>query len=165
MVYPFLYGSLHTHLHEPVNIVGGSLVIRRLLNQSVNLLLSIFLCGIDIVHLHPLKELLVIYDILLERVANLIDKVYMYIGVVGVYLAATLVNRHEYRLYTTCGLCHEAGGTCRSDGKAGYVAAAVLHHILIELGVGLFQPVDERIGLFPLGIENLEGTTLLSHHY
>ena len=89
----------------------------------------------------------------------------MDIGVIGINLTAALVHRHEDRLYTTCGLRHEAGGSSRSNGKAGDVAAAILHHILVQLCVGLSETVDERIGLFPLGVEYLEGTTLLCHHH
>ena len=101
--------------------------------------------------------------VFLERVAHLVDEVHVYIGIARVHLAATLVDGHEHRLNAAGGLRHQRGGACRRNGQAGYVAAAVAHHVVVELRGGLLQSQDERVLLFTLGVVYLEGTALAGH--
>ena len=165
MVHPLLDSPLHTYLHQPVHIVGRSLIIWRLSHQFVNFLLGIALGGIQAVHIHPFHELGMIDNIFLERVAYLVDEVHMDIGIVGIYLAAAFINGQKYRLYTTRSLCHQRGRTRRSNGQTGYIASSVLYHILVQLLVGLLQTQNEGILGLALGVVNLKGTTFLCHLY
>ena len=153
VVNPFLYGTLHPHFHQPIHIVGRCLVIRRPGDQSVNLLLRVTLVGVNAVHPHPFDELAVVNDIFLKRVAHLIHKVDVYVGVVGIHLSAAFIHRHEHRLYAACGLCHQTCGACRCYGQAGNVSSAVGNHVVIQLRIGLFQSVDEWVVLFPAGVK------------
>ena len=106
-----------------------------------------------------------INDILFKRVAYLVDKVNMHIGIIRVNLAATLINRHEYRLDTACCLRHQTGCARRRNGQTGYVAAAIFSHILIQLRICLLYTVDERIVLLALSIINFKSTALLGHFH
>ncbi len=163
MVYPLLNGTLHTHLHQPVNIIGRGLIIRRTGYQVVDFLLRVFLFGVNAIDLHPRQELLMINDILLERVAHLINIVHMHGCIVGVYLAAAFVNGHKHRLDAAGGLRHQRCGAGGGNGQAGDVAAAMFQHVLIQLRIGLFQSVDKRIVLLAFGIINFKSTTLCCH--
>ena len=86
-----------------------------------------------------------IHYVLLERVAHLVDKVHMHLRVIGIHLAATLVYRHEHRLYAACGLRHQTCRTGRGDCQAGDVAASVFHYVFIQLCVGVLYAQQERI--------------------
>ena len=163
MVDPFLDGALHLHLHQPVDIVGRGVVIRRTANEVVNLLLRVFLLGVDAVDLHPLDELPVIDDVFLERVAHLVNEVDVSLGIVGVDLAAAFIHRHEHRLDTARGLRHQRSSAGRRDGQTGDVAAAVFHHVGVELRIGLLDAQDERIVLLALGVVDGESAALSSH--
>ena len=154
---------VHLHLLEPVDVVGGSLVVGALGHHGVDLLLGVALGGVVTLGLHPGHELGVVYDELLEGVAGLVDEVHMYVGVVGVHLTATLVDGHEDGLDTRGGLCHEAHGACGGDGEAGDVAAAILLHLVVECGIGILETVDEGVVLLALGVIYLECSTLLGH--
>ena len=145
VVNPLLDRALHLDLHQPVNVVGCSLIIRRLDHKLVYFFLGVALLCVISVHLHPLEELSVIYNVFLERISHLVNKVDMHFRVVGVNLAATLVNRHEHRFYTTCCLCHQTGGTCRSDGKTRDVAASVCHDVVIQLRIYFLYTEEERV--------------------
>ena len=163
VVNPFLDSTLHAHLHQPVNIVGGGFIVWRLLHQSVNLLLGVTLLGVYSVYLHPVEELLVINNVLLERVAHLIDEIHMSPLVTRIHLAAALIHRQEHRLNATRCLCHERCGARRCYGEARDVAAAIFLHVLIEFRVGIAKSHYERVVLFAFGIENLECAALLCH--
>ena len=165
MVHPFLDGTLHAHLHQPVHIIGCSLVVGRLSHQLVHLLLRIALRGVHAVHLHPFHELGVIDKVFLERVAHLVHIVHMYVGVVGVHLAATGIDGQEDGFDATGGLCHERRGSSRSNGQTGNVSASALHHVGIECGVCVLDAPDEGVVLLALGIVYLEGAALLGHLY
>ena len=102
-------------------------------------------------------------NVFLEGVAHLVHEVDVYIRVVGVHLAAAFVYRHEDGFYPRGCLRHQRGGSCRCYRQTGNVPASVLLHVLIELGIGFFQAVDERIVLFAFCIINPESSTLLRH--
>ena len=163
VVHPLLYRALHTHLHEPVYVVGRSLVVRRLGHEVVYFLLRIFLLGVVAVDVHPCEELVMVHYVLLERVANLVDKVDMNVGIAGVHLAAALVYGHEHRFDAARCLRHEARSAGGGDGQAGYVAAPVLGHVLIQLRVGLAHPRNKGVVLFALGAVYLERAALAGH--
>ena len=154
---------MHAHLHQPVHIVGSGLVVGRLLHQLVYLLLGVALGGVQPVHLHPLHELRVVYDILLERVAYLVDKVYMHIGIIGIHLTTTLVDGHEHRLDATRGLRHQRRGSRRCDSQTGDVAAAIFYHIVVKGCISLLDTLYEGVLGLTLGVVYLEGATLLGH--
>ena len=165
MVDPFLYPALHLHFHQPVYVIGSSLKIGRPCHELVDFLLAVALLGIQSVDLHPLEEFGMIDDILLERIAHIVDEIHMYVGIAGVDLATAFVDRHEDRLYATGGLRHQAGGACRCYGKASDVATPILHHIVVKFGGSLLDTPHKRIVLLALGIVDLESPTLLCHRY
>ena len=104
-----------------------------------------------------------INNVLLKRIARFVNIVNMHILVVGVHFAATLIHGKKHRLDARGGLGHEARGSGGSNGEAGNIATAIFHHILIELGIGLFQTVDVGILCLALGIVDFKGATLLGH--
>ena len=104
-------------------------------------------------------------DVFLKRVAHFVYEVYVYVGIVGIYLAATLVYGHEYRFDTACGLCHERCCARRCDGETGDVAASVLHDVGIEFGIGILDAQQEGIVLLAFGVEYGERSALFSHLY
>ena len=87
----------------------------------------------------------------------------MHISIIRVYLSSAQVNRHEYWLYTTCGLSHKARCASRSDSQTSNISATILHHVGIQLSICILQAVDERIVSLAAGIVNLECAALLSH--
>ena len=107
MIDPLLYGSLHLHLHKPIDIIGCGFIVRGLCHELVNLLLGVFLGGVVSVDFHPRHKLLMIYDVLLERVAHIVHIIHMHSLIVGIHLAAALIHGQEYRLNAAGGLCHE----------------------------------------------------------
>ena len=119
--------------------------------------------GIDAIHLHPLHELRMIDDILLEGVTHLIDEIHMHVRLVGVHFTTTLIDGQEYWLDATCRLCHQRRSTRRCNGQTGDVSPSVLHHIFVQLRVSLLQAQDEGVFLLTLDIEYLEGSTLHGH--
>ena len=163
MVHPLLNGSLHLYLHQPVHVVGRGFIVRRLLHQVVDFLLRVAFLRVNVVHAHPLHELRMINNIFLVRVAHLVNKVHMHVGVARIHLAAAFIHRHEHRLNAAGGLRHEACGARGGHGETGYVAAPILRHIGIQLGVGLLEPADKRILLLALSVVNLKGSALLGH--
>ena len=163
MVNPLLNLALHTYLHQPIDVVCSSFIIRRTLHKFVNLFLTVLLLRIDSVHLHPCQELTVVNNVLLKRVAHLINEVYMYIRIVWIDLTTTLIYRHKDRFNTRCRLCHERGCTRRSNRQTGNISTTILLHILVELSVSFLQTKDKRIFLLTLSIVYLKRTTLLCH--
>ena len=91
------------------------------------------------IDLHPLQELTMINNVFLKAIADLIDKIYMHISIVGVNLATTLVNRHEDWFDTAGCLRHERCRARGSNRQAGNIAAPITLHIVIEFRIGLFQ--------------------------
>ena len=89
----------------------------------------------------------------------------MYGRVVRVNLPTAFVYGHEYWLDAGCRLCHDAHGTCRGNGEACDVSAAVLLHSLVELRGCLAQATYERVVLLALHVEYLECSTLLGECY
>ena len=163
MVNPLLNLTLHTHLHQPINIVGCRFIIRWTLHKCVNLFLAVLLLRVDSVYLHPCQELTVVNDVLFKWVAHLIDKVNMHIGIVRINLTTTFIDWHEDWLDTRGRLCHQRGGTRWCDGQTGNITTTILLHILVKLSISLLQTKDERIFLLTLRIIYLKGSTLLSH--
>ena len=102
-------------------------------------------------------------QVLFEAVAHLVRIIDMHVGIVGIDLAATGIDGQEDGFNAAGSLRHQTGRSRRSDGQTGQVTATVLHHVLIQLLVGLLQTEDKGILGFALGIENLEGSTLLRH--
>ena len=102
-------------------------------------------------------------DVFLERVARLVHEVDVHGRVVGVHLAAALVDRHEHRFDARRGLGHQAGGARGGDGQAGDVAPAIFCHEFVEFGVGFAQAVDEGVVLFALRVVDFKGSALLGH--
>ena len=129
--------------------------------EGVNLLLCVSLLGVDAVDAHPFEELPVINDILLERVAHLVNEVDMHVGIVRVHLAATLVYGHEHRLDAACRLCHQRRCSRRCNSQTGDVASAVLQHVLVQLWVSLLYAQDERVVSLAFCAEYLECAALL----
>ena len=95
MVNPLLYLTLHTHLHQPVDVVCRCFIIRRAFHKFVYFFLAIPLLCVNPVHLHPCKELTVVDNVLFEGIANLVDEVYMYVCIIRINLTTTLIDRHE----------------------------------------------------------------------
>ena len=87
----------------------------------------------------------------------------MHVLIVGVHLAATFVHGLEDGLDTRGGLRHQADRTRWSDGQAGDVAATVLLHHLVQLGVCLAQAVDIGVVLLALPVIDGERAALLRH--
>ena len=104
-------------------------------------------------------------DVFLKRVAHFVYEVYVYVGIVGIYLAATLVYGHEYRFDTACGLCHERCCARRSYGETRNVATSVSHYVAVELRVGILYAQQEGIVLLAFGVEYGERSALFSHLY
>ena len=104
-----------------------------------------------------------VYDIFLERVAHLVDKVDTHIAVARIHLPAPLVHRHEHRFNTAGGLCHKAGGACGSNGETGDVAPAIFHHIRIEGRIGFFYAQHEGVVLLALAVVDGESSALTCH--
>ncbi len=163
MVDPLLYSTLHLDFHQPVHVVCRGLIIRRAGHKSINLFLGIFLFGIYTVCLHPCNELVMVYNVFLERVSHLVHKVDMHISIIRIHFPTTFVHRHEHRLYTTRGLCHQARGTSRCYSQTGYISTTIFRHILIKLRIGILQAHYERIVCLTCSIINSESTTLASH--
>ena len=165
MVHPFLDGALHAHLGNPVDVPCGSLVVRRLGHQLIQLLEVHGADGLLAVagHGSPLEELVVEHEILLEAVAHLVAERHFHILVVGVDLLAALVVGPEDRLDAGSGLSHEGGGAGRGYGEHRYVAAADGHHLLVQGRVGVLDAQDHGVLLLPLRIIDREGAALLRH--
>ena len=87
----------------------------------------------------------------------------MDVGIAGIDLAAAFVDRHEHRFDTRGSARHQRGCSGRRYRQTGDIAASVFLHVFVELRIGFGHASDERVVLFALGIENLEGTALLSH--
>ena len=87
----------------------------------------------------------------------------MHIGIVGVHLTTTGVNRQEHGFDTTRGLCHQTGCSRWGNCQTSNVSPSVLHHIGIQSSVGILDAQDERIVLLALRIKNLESTAFLCH--
>ncbi len=102
-------------------------------------------------------------NVFLERIARLVHEVHVHVHVVGVDLAAALVDGEEHRLDARRSLRHDGRGAGRSDGEAGDVAATYAHHLVVQFGIGLAQTADEGVVLLALGIVHLERATLLGH--
>ena len=66
VVYPLLDATLHLYLLEPVDIVGGSLVVGAFGYHGVDFLLGVALGGVVALGLHPSHELGMVYDELFE---------------------------------------------------------------------------------------------------
>ena len=165
MVNPLLYCTLHAHLHQPVDIVSSCFIVWRLLHQRVYFLLSVSFLGVYSVYLHPVEELLVINNVLLERVAHLVNEIDMSALVTRIHLAAALINRQEHGLDAARCLCHERCSASWCYSKTCDVAAAIFPHFLVEFRIGVLDTHDERILFFAFGIENLKCTALLCHHH
>ena len=165
MIHPLLDSPLHAHLHQPVHIVGRCLIIRRAGYQRVDFFLRIALLGVVPVYTHPFQELAVINNVLLKTVAHFVHIVHMHISIIGIHLAAALIDGHKHRFDARGSLCHQRGGTRRCNGQTGYVATAILPHVLIQLWVGLFQTAHKGIGLLAPSIVYLKGATLLGHRH
>ncbi len=101
-----------------------------------------------------------IHDVFLEGVTAVVDEVHPDVGVVGVHLAAALVDGHEHRLDARCGLRHEACGACGRYGQACYVAPSVLGHVGVELRIGLFQAHYVGVVFLAFGVVDLECSAL-----
>lgn len=102
-------------------------------------------------------------NVFFESITCFVDEIYVDVGIVRVDFPAAFVYRHEDRFDTRSSLCHQAGGTGRSDGQTGDVPASVFHHFLVQFRVGFFQAVDERVVLFAFGIVDFEGAAFLGH--
>ena len=163
VVDPFLDFALHPHLHEPVDVIGRGFVIRRLSHQLVDFLLGVAFLGVETVNSHPREEFGMVDDVLLERVAHLVDKVDMHVGVAWIDLPAAFVDGHEHRFDAAGGLGHEAGSTRWGDGETSNVAAPIFHHIVVKFRVGLFDSLHKRVVLLAFGVVDGELAPLLGH--
>jgi len=160
VIHPFLDTALHPDLLKPVDIVGGCFVVGRLGDEFVQLFLIVLLgCGVT-VGFHPGHKLVVENDVFLEAVAVFVLMIYPGLFVVGIDLAAALVDQVERWLDAGSGLCHQAGGAGRSNGETGNIAASVLLHFGHHLRSGGSQALDERVVLFTFVIEDFKGTTV-----
>ena len=137
MVHPFLDASLHVDFLYPVDIVGCGAGIRRACHELLDLFLSIVVADRDSCNIHPVDKARVVDDVFFECVAVFVYEINSGVGIVGVHLAAAFVDRHEDRLDARGGLSHQAGRSRGSNGQAGDVAATVLLHHLVQLGVCL----------------------------
>ena len=165
VVHPFLHAALHLYFSYPVYVVGSGLVVGRLFDECLYLLLAHLLYLLDIVAVDsaPGEEVVVENVVLLEAVSVLVLEGDDGVEVVGVDLAASLVEGQEDGLDAGGGLGHQGCGSGRGNGKHGYVAAAVADHIVVELLVLLADAGDHRVVLLALGVEDGEGTPLLGH--
>ena len=165
MVHPFLDSPLHPHFHQPIDVVGRGLVVRRTSHQGVEFLLRIGEGRIDPFYGHPLQKLLVIDDILLKSVTDLVNIIHTHVGVVGIDLAPTLIDRHEDRFYATRGLRHQRCGARGSNGQARDVASAEAHHVVVEGPVGFLDALDEGVARLALGVVDGKSASLLRHRH
>ena len=167
VVHPFLDGALHAHLSHPVDVPGGSLVVRRLGHQSVQLVDVHSLHGLLAVASHgsPLKELVVEHEILLETVAHFVAERHFNVLVVGIDFLAALVVGPEDGFDAGSGLRHEGGGAGRGDGEHRHVAAADGQHLLVQGRVGILDTQDHGVLLLPFRIIDREGAALLRHFH
>ena len=163
MVNPLLNGALHTNLLTPIHIVGCCFIIRRLLHKGINFLLSVSLFRIDIVHFHPSKELWMIDNIFFEGIACLINKINMYIRIVWIHLATTLINWHKDWFNTRSCLSHQTGSSRRSNRQTSNVTTSILSHFFIESRIHTLDTIDKWIVLLSLSIIDGKCTTLLCH--
>ena len=165
VVDPLLYGSLHAHLGNPVDVVCRSAVVWRGLEPAVELLVrdGLELRGVVSVYLEPLYKLVVVDVVLLELLAHVVDEVGLLALVRGVDLAAALVDGTEYGLDAGCGLRHERRRTRGGYCEQGDIAASVLDHAGIEFGVGLAYAADHGVVLLACGVVDGECSALLGH--
>ena len=87
----------------------------------------------------------------------------MHLRVVGVHLAASLIDGHEHGFYSARGLRHERCGACGCYREACDVASSVLGHLLIELGVGLTYACYHGVVLLALRVVDCECSALACH--
>ena len=115
--------------------------------------------------LHPGDELGMEYDVFLECVSGFIHEIHMYVGVIRIDFATSLVYRQEYGFDAGSGLRHQACRACRCDGETGNVAAAVFLHLLVQFRVCFAQAVDERVVLFAFAVVYFESAAFFSHFH
>ena len=163
VVHPLLDSTLHLYLHQPIDIVWSSLVVRWLSYQVVDFFLSVTLFGVKTVGFHPSEELMMIYNVFFECVAGFIHEIHVYLWVVWIDLSSTLINRHKDWLNTRCSLCHQAGSSSWSNGQTSNVSTTVLLHFFVQGRISFLDAVDERIVLFTFPIVDGERTAFLSH--
>ena len=94
MADPLLGRGLEVDLGNPIDLVGSSTVVRRL--RDVVLCLA--------VDFHPFLECMVVDHILLPLITEWINKVNTNRWIVTIDLLTALVEQHECRLDTGCGL-------------------------------------------------------------
>ncbi len=163
VVHPLLHAALHGHFLVPVDVVGRSAGVGRAGHDVVEFFLGVVLLGVDAGHLHPVKELGMVDDVLLELVAGVVGVVHTCVDLGGVDLAAALVDGHEHRLDARRSAGHEACRACGGDGETGDVAASEAAHVGVELRVSGRQTCDEGIGGLAFGVVHLEGSALACH--
>ena len=164
MVDPFLHRALHPYFVHPIDVVGSSLVIRRLGDDCVELLIVILqhLIHIVAVHLKPCDELMVEHIVFLKRFTRHVGEGDMDILVVGVHLAAALVSHHEDGLDARGSLRTDTDGTCRGDSQHGDIAATYAAHLLVKVFIQGAQALDEGVVFLALGIVHRELATFFS---
>ena len=106
-----------------------------------------------------------IHYVLFEAVSNLIYKIDMDVSIVRINLTAALIYGHKHRLYAAGCLRHKRCRTSRSYGKARDIAATILRHGRIQLGISLFYSIDKRIILFTFRVIYFESTAFFRHRY
>ena len=89
----------------------------------------------------------------------------MHVGITRVYLAATLIHRHEHGFDTTGGLRHQRSSSRRRNRQTSDVATTILLQVGIQLFVSLFDAEQEGIVLLATGIKHGESTAFLRHGY
>ena len=165
VVNPFLDTSLHLHLHQPVYIIGSSLIIRWFCNQVVDFFLSITFVWIVSVYLHPCQEFMVEYDVFFECVSCFVYEIDTYVFVVRINLTAAFVDRHKYRLNTGSSLSHQTGSSGRGNSQTGNIASAILSHFFVQCRICFFQTIDKRVVFFSFCVIDFEGSTFFCHVY
>ncbi len=119
--------------------------------------------GIVAVGVEPLDEVVVVDVVLLELLARLVHVVDVGVDVGGVDLAAALVDRAEYGFDARGGLRHERRGARGGDRQHGDIAAAHLHHLVVEGRIGLADAGDHGVGGLLRRVVDGEGAALRGH--
>ena len=165
MIYPLLDSSLHTHLHQPINVIGCGFMVRRTCHEFVYLVLRITFLGIESLCLHPCEELGVIDNVFFEAVTRFVHKVDVYVGIIGVNLAATHIDGHEYGFDARSSLRHKACSACGGNRQTSYIATTILYHVGIKFGGLFFDAQYEGIIRFTLSIVYAKRTAFPCHFH
>ena len=166
VVHPLLHRALQLDFLDVVSVSSGGFVIGRLLHERIDLLFAhlFHLLQRVALGLGPHHELVMEDHILLEHVADrVLDNGFGDGNIVGVDFAAALIDHIEGRFDAGGGLSADAHAAGGGDGEQGDVAAAVTDHVVVKLGIGVAEALNEGVvSLLDAAVDG-ECAALLGH--